>query len=248
MAFPVRLGEETVIEVRLPETIHQAHGEIENGTFRGRWHFSFDEYMDPKWVKFGQLRVFNDDTLSPGATWPLHPHRHNEVVTYVAGGEFRHEDDRGRGGVLTQGGVQHTTVGRGMSHAEINNRPDLPMRFIQMWFLPERLDLDPAVEQKQVSRTERTNGFLPLVSSRHKGALPLRSDASVFSSYLETGRAVSHPLERGRGAYLYVLEGGPVRVNGRLLPDLAAAELADEPTLRVAAEADAELLLVDTRL
>lgn len=204
--------------------------------------------MDPNFVKFGQLRVFNDDTLSPGATWPLHPHRHNEVVTYVAAGEFRHEDERGKGGVLTRGGVQHTTVGRGMWHAEINNRPDQPMRFIQMWFLPDQLDLDPSVEQKSVSRSERTNGFLPLASPRHEGALPLRSDASVFSSFLETGRAISHLLERGRGAYLYVLEGGPVRVNGQALPDLAAAELTDEATLRVAADHDAELLLVDTRL
>ena len=241
-------GGGTVIEVRLPESIHQAHGKILNGTFSGRWHFSFDDYVDPNWIKFGQLRVFNDDTLSPGATWPLHPHRHNEVVTYVAGGEFRHEDDRGRGGVLTQGGVQHTTVGTGLSHAEINNRPDQPMRFVQMWFLPERLDLDPSVEQKQVQRPERTNGFLPLASPQLKGALPLRSDASVFSSFLETGRAVSHAMERGRGAYVYLLEGGPVRVNGRLLPALAAAELSEEPALRVAADFDAELLMVDTRL
>ncbi|MCI4347988.1 MAG: pirin family protein, partial [Thermoplasmata archaeon] len=146
------MGPPAMILVRLPEMIHQAHGDVQNGTFQGRWHFSFDEYSDPKFVHFGQLRVFNDDTLSPGATWPLHPHRNSEVVTYVAGGEFRHEDERGTGGVLTQGGVQHTTVGRGMWHSEINNRPDQPMRFIQMWFLPETLDLDPTVEQKAVAR------------------------------------------------------------------------------------------------
>lgn len=237
-----------MILVRLPESIHQAHGEVQNGTFSGRWHFSFDEYIDPKFVTFGQLRVLNDDTLSPGATWPLHPHRHNEVVTYVAEGEFRHEDERGLGGVLHQGGVQHTTVGRGMWHAEINNRPDAPMRFIQMWFLPDRRDRDPAVEQKEVTRPERTNGLLPLASPHLAGALPLRSEASVFSSFLETGRAVSHALERGRGAYLYVLEGGPIRANGQSLPALAAAEFTDEATLRVTADHDAELLLVDTRL
>lgn len=241
-------GCRTAILIRPPDTIHRAHGDIQNGTFDGRWHFSFDDYTDPKFVRFGQLRVFNDDTLSPGAIWPLHPHRHNEVVTYVAEGEFRHEDERGLGGILGQGGVQHTTVGRGMWHSEINNRPDVPMRFIQMWFLPERLDLDPAVEQKSVSRPERTNGFLPLASPRHEGALPLRSDASVFSSYLETGRAVSHSLERGRGAYLYVLEGGPVRANGQPMPALAAAEFSDESTVRVVADRDVELLLIDTRL
>ena len=214
--------------IRSPDSIHQAGGSIQNGSFAGRWHFSFDDYADPKFVRFGQLRVFNDDTLSPGATWPLHPHRHNEVVTYVAAGEFRHEDERGLGGLLHAGGVQHTTVGRGMSHAEINARPDVPMRFIQMWFLPERLDLEPSVEQKEVTRAERTNGFLPVVSAQHPGALPLRSDASVFASYLETGRAISHPLERGRGAYLYVLDGGPVRVNGQPLVPWSAAALTEE--------------------
>lgn len=237
-----------MILVRQPETIHLAHGDIQNGTFDGRWHFSFDQYTDPKFVRFGQLRVLNDDTLSPGATWPLHPHRHNEVVTYVAGGEFRHEDERGLGGVLTQGGVQHTTVGRGMWHSEINNRPDEPMRFIQMWFLPERLDLDPSVEQKSVARPERTNGLLPLASQYHAGALPLRSDGSVFASFLETGRGLSHTMRAGRGAYLYVLEGGPVRANGQGLPALGAAEFIEEPTVRVVADHDAEFLLIETRL
>lgn len=233
---------------RAPESIFQAHGEIQGGTFSGRWHFSFDTYVDPKFTKFGRLRVLNDDTLSPGAVWPLHPHRYNEVVTYVAAGEFRHEDERGRGGVLTQGGVQHTTVGRGMWHSEINNRPDQPMRFIQMWFLPDRPDLDPAVEQKSVDRAERTNGFLPLASPRLSGALPLRSEADVLSGFLEAGRTISHPIDRGRGAYLYLLDGGPVRVNGHPLPPLGAAELTDEATVRVVADHDAELLLVDTRM
>ena len=237
-----------MIQVRLPETIHRAHGTIQNGTFQGRWHFSFDDYTDPKFVRFGQLRVLNDDTLSPGATWPLHPHRHNEVVTYVAAGEFRHEDERGLGGVLQQGGVQHTTVGRGMWHSEINNRPDEPLRFIQMWFLPELPDLDPAVEQKAVAQSERTNGLLPLAGGHHAGALPLRSEASVFSSFLESGRVISHPVEPGRGAYLYVLEGGPVRANGQPLPELGAAEFVDEATVRMVADRDAELLLIDTRL
>jgi hypothetical protein len=60
-----------MIVLRKPETIYQAHGRIENGTFQGRWHFSFDQYDDAENERFGTLRVFNDDTLSPGAVWPL---------------------------------------------------------------------------------------------------------------------------------------------------------------------------------
>jgi len=237
-----------MIIIRQPESIYQARGAIENGTFTGRWHFSFDQYADPEHTRFGALRVFNDDTLSPGAVWPLHPHRGIEVVTYCAGGEFRHADEHGKGGILQKGWVQHTTVGTGMWHSEINNRPDEPMRFIQMWFQPDTPDLTPAMQQKAVAQEERANKFLPLVSNRHPGALPIFAAAQVFSAFLDQGQTVAHDLKAGQGAYLYVLGGGPVRVNGQALPALGAAQVTGPETLRVQASGAAELLLVEVQL
>lgn len=233
------------ITIRTPDSIHRAHGAIQNGTFNGRWHFSFGDYHDPHHMRFGTLRVFNDDTLSPGAVWPLHPHRDNEVVTYCAEGEFRHADEHGLGGVLEKGWVQHTTVGRGMWHSEINNLKDRPMRFIQMWFLPSVLGLEPSVEQKRVTKPDQTDKFLPLVSNVHPNALPIASDARVFSSFLNGGRTARHRLENGRGAYLYVVEGGPVGVNGNYMDAFGAAEIRDEAEMLVEAAGDAEMLLID---
>ena len=233
------------IIIRKPESIYQIQGDIVNGTFQGRWHFSFGDNYDPEHMQFGTLRVFNDDTLSPGAVWPLHPHSEIEVVTYCAEGEFRHEDQRGKGGILKKGWVQHTTVGRGMSHSEINNRPYIPMRFIQMWFIPSERDLDPSIEQKAVERKERTNRLLPLVSNEHENALPIHSDAQVYSCFLKRGHSVEHSLKEGRGAYLYVLEGDPVEANGNKIPVLGAAQVIGAMDLHISADGDAELLLVD---
>jgi hypothetical protein len=237
-----------MIIIRNPDSIYQIQGQIQNGVFSGRWHFSFDQYYDPEYNQFGPLRVFNDDTLSPGAVWPLHPHRGIEVVTYCAAGEFQHADEHGKGGILQKGWVQHTTVGRGMWHSELNNRPDAPMRFIQMWFRPTQADLEPAVQQKAVKKTERTNRFLPLVSNSHPGALPIYSPAQVFSCFLEKGPSVEHAFGEGHGGYLYVLEGGPVEVNGLVLPELAAAKISQEPGILLKAQGEAELLLVDVQL
>ena len=237
-----------MIDVREPESIYRVEVPIQDGVCHGRWQFSFGEYFDPKNVNFGTLRVFNDDTLTPGAVWPLHPHREIEVVTYCAGGEFRHADQDGEGGVLKEGWVQHTTVGRGLWHSEINNRKDAPMRFIQMWFLPSAPGLEPSVEQKAVERSERTNHFLPLVSSEHEDALFIFTDARVSSCFLEKGKTAEHVLEDKRGAYLYVLEGGPVGVNGKRMSALSAAKISGEPELHVTANADAELLLADVLL
>lgn len=233
--------------IRQPETIYQAGGQINNGTFAGRWHFSFDRYYDPDFMSFGTLRVFNDDTLSPGAIWPLHPHREIEVVTYCAAGEFRHEDENGLGGILRKGDVQHTTVGRGMWHSEINNRPDEPMRFVQMWFVPSRPGLEPSVQQLAVDPSERTNRFLTLVSSAPgEAALPIASDAKVHACLLQAGQSVSKDIGEGCGGYLYVLEGGAISVNDHLVPPLGAVMILGQRRLGLRAEKDAEILLVET--
>jgi redox-sensitive bicupin YhaK (pirin superfamily) len=237
-----------MIVIRPPESIYLIEGRIQNGTFQGRWHFSFDRYHDPDYTRFGTLRVFNDDTLSPGAVWPLHPHWEIEVVTYCAAGEFRHADEHGVGGLLKKGWVQHTTVGTGMHHAEINNESDAPMRFIQMWFLPSQPGLEPAIQQKQAEIGDRTDRWLPLVSNVHQEALPIFSGAQVFSSFLSAGGSLEYALETGQGAYLYVLEGGPVRVNGLALPALGAAKISGEDIFAVQTENSAELLLVEVLL
>lgn len=237
-----------MISVRRPGDIYQAGGEIEDGTFQGRWHFSFGEYYDPENAGFGTLRVFNDDTLSPGATWPLHPHREIEVVTYCAEGEFRHADEHGKGGVLRKGWVQHTTVGSGMWHSEINNNKDRPMRFIQMWFYPSERGLKPSVEQRPSSDGGRHNSLELLVAPQDTGALHINSDAKVLSSDIDRGSTVEYGMENDRGAYLYVMEGGPVEVNGKRVEPLGAAKAAQENLLRIKALGDAEVLLVDVRL
>ncbi|MFA6001571.1 MAG: pirin family protein [Thermoleophilia bacterium] len=237
-----------IITVRPPESIFQAEGEIENGTFRGHWHFSFDNYHDREYSHFGTMRVFNDDTLSPGATWPLHPHRNIEVVTYCAEGVFRHADQRGEGNVLREGWVQHTTVGRGMWHSEINAQADKPLRFIQMWFLPAESDLEPSLQLKQVEKSERLNRLLALVSNDDPKALPIASDARVHACCLESGNKLVYGLEAGRGAYLYVVDGGPLRLNGREIPALGAARIIGSKDVDITASDDVELLLVEVPL
>ena len=191
-----------MIQVRDPKSIYQIDGDIENGRFHGRWHFSFGDYYDPRFKDFGTLRVFNDDTLTPGAVWPLHPHRDNDVVTYVASGEFRHTDESCKGGILKKGWVQHTTVGRGMRHSEINNRPDQPMRFIQMWFYPSKHGLDPAVEQRAVEQAERTDRFCCLYRTGIKTHFRSFPMPELFPAFCTRERLRNMILRQG-AAYIF---------------------------------------------
>jgi redox-sensitive bicupin YhaK (pirin superfamily) len=117
-----------------------------------------------------------------------------------------------------------------------------------MWFHPEKKGLEPSVEQKAVERPERTNRWLPLVSNQHPGALPIRQDAQVHASFLERGHALDYELDDGRGAYLYVVEGGSISLAGASIPQFGAAKIVDEDRVSVTSDGDAELLVIDVRL
>src|SRR3989304_5959466 len=128
------------IAIRRDREIYAADGRW----VHARWHFSFDRYYDPENMGVGKLRVFNHDTLVPGAVWPMHPHRDVEGITYVVAGTFEHADSAGNGGVLHPGAVQRVTLGSGLMHSERNHSPTEPMQFIQMWVMPDQRGLPPS--------------------------------------------------------------------------------------------------------
>lgn len=230
-----------MIEIRRDRDIHDEEG----GWFRARWHFSFDHYRDPEHDSFGAMRVFNDDRLMPGAVWPLHPHRDVEGITYVVEGLFGHDDNIGGPfGPLPAGSVQRMTLGSGALHSERNASDDEPMRFIQIWILPDTPDLEPAVEQKVFTKEDRSNRLLEVLSPDGGEAVRVHQDARIYVSSLDPGAELTHQIGPGRGVYVYLIEGRGA-FNGEDVSTGDAAKLVDESELAVRAEEPSELIMVD---
>ena len=233
------------IVVRRDAEIYATDG----GWFQARWHFSFDQYRDPENMGIGTLRVFNHDTLVPGAIWPMHPHRDIEGITYVVAGAFEHADSLGNGGVLAPGGVQRMRLGAGALHSERNHSQTEPMQFIQMWILPDERGLEPSVEQRQYTIEDRRNRLLQILrpEGTEGSGVTVHQAVSMFVAQLDPEAAVEHHFEVGRGGYLYLIEGD-VELNGESLATGDAAKVTGGGLLRVRAQVSSELLLVDTPL
>ncbi len=233
-----------MIKVRRARDIHETDG----GWFNAHWHFSFDTYRDPENDGFGAMRVFNDDHLIPGAVWPLHPHRDVEGLTYVVEGLFGHEDNVGGPfGPLPAGSVQRMTLGSGALHSERNASETEPMRFIQIWILPDTPDLPPAVEQRVFTKDDRTDKLLKVIGAEDGNVVKVHQNASVHVARLESEVEVVHRLGLGRGAYLYIIDGA-VRLADAAIGRGDAAKITDEEQVSVIAEQTTELILVDVPL
>ena len=233
------------IEVRRNEDIFKGDA----GIVKASLHFSFGGHVDPDNNGIGMLEVLNHDTLAPGAIWPMHHHSNIEAVTYVVKGEFEHADSLGNGGVLTAGGVQVMSLGRGAEHSERNHSTERELELVQMWVVPRRFGIEPAVQQQQFEEAHRRNRLLRIARPSHEPGegLALEQDAAVYVSHLEDGHPLTHDVPAGHGAYLCVLQGR-LDINGERLRSGDAAYVREAGRLEFAADVPSEILLVETVL
>jgi len=229
-----------MLEIRRDADIYSAEG----GWFQARWHFSFDRYRDPMQRGVGPLRVFNDDRLVAGADWPMHPHADVEGLTYVVEGTFEHADSMGNGGQLQPGGIQRMTLGSGANHSERNGSETEPMRFLQFWILPDTASLEPSLEQRQFTREDRTDRLLRVIGPEGGDVVEVHQDAAVFVASLSPGNEVPYSFGKGRGGYLYLIEGS-LGLGEESLSTGDAVKIFGPEELALRADAPSELIVID---
>jgi redox-sensitive bicupin YhaK (pirin superfamily) len=220
--------------------------------------FSFGHHWDPANTHHGLLLVSNDDVVLPGAGFETHPHRDMEIVTWVLDGSLVHQDSEGNSGVIYPGLAQRMSAGTGILHSEKNDawrvddgpQHDEPVRFIQMWVVPDEAGVAPGYEQQELA-PEQLRGRLATVASgmdRHAGdsAIRIRNrSAALHAARLRPGDAVAVP--DAPFAHVFVARGDVELEGAGTLAEGDAARLtgAGERRLTVPAGAggDAEVLV-----
>jgi redox-sensitive bicupin YhaK (pirin superfamily) len=221
-------------------------GHTDIGWLDSRHTFSFGDYHDPRAMGFRVMRVLNDDRVTAGAGFPTHAHRDMEIVSYVLDGALEHRDSLGTGSIIRPGDVQRMTAGTGIRHSEFNASKTAPVRFLQIWILPERAGLAPGYEQKTFA-PEASQGRLKLVAARdgRDGAVTLHQDTDLYVATLGEGVETRHPLRAGRFAWVQIARG-ELSVNGERLAEGDGAALGDVDTVTlVGSAAGSEALLFE---
>lgn len=225
---------------------HKRMGKSEQGWLHSIFHFSFAEYYNPNNMQFGALRVVNDDRFDPKNGFGTHPHKDMEIISYVVGGVLTHQDSMGNRRELTRGQVQYMSAGTGVTHSEYN-LTDQPLRFLQIWILPDRAGHTPNYGDYQFPWDARENQWLRIVSGKGGGAeVEIHQDMDISVLSLSAGQEMNYTLRQGRQAYLIQIEGGGT-INNIPLSACDAAEITEEQTISLRAADDAHYILFDMR-
>ena len=216
-----------------------------HGWLDAKHHFSFAGYYDENRVNWGNLRVWNDDTIAPKTGFPPHPHRDMEIITYVREGAITHEDSLGNKGRTEAGDVQVMSAGTGIRHSEYNLE-DVTTRIFQIWIIPTRDGEAPSWGARPFPKGERAGQFVTLASgyADDDDALPIRTDAKVVAATLKAGESAQYPIGRDRKAYL-VPATGAIRIDDVQVNARDGAAISDMDVIHVTAIEDSEIVLVD---
>lgn len=221
-------------------------GHADHGWLDAHHHFSFADYDDPARMGWGAILVWNDDTIAPQSGFPPHPHRDMEIITYVRSGAITHQDSLGNRGRTVAGDVQVMSAGSGVRHAEYNLEDEATTLF-QIWILPRQPGGNPSWGAKPFPKGDRSGRFVTLASGfgDDGDALPIRADARVLGATLKAGDSLDYDLGAGRHGYL-VPATGRITINGEPFAARDGAALSGGRRFTIAAQEDAELVMVDS--
>ncbi len=229
-------------------TLHKAdsRGYVDHGWLKTYHTFSFASYYEPSRVRFGLLRVLNDDIIEGGMGFGTHPHDNMEIVTIPLEGTLAHKDSMGTKQTLKPGEIQIMSAGSGLTHSEFNNSETERINLLQIWVFPKERDIEPRYDQKVFDTGERKNKFQTVVSpEKENGAMWINQDAYFSLADLDNGKELDYKIKhKGNGAYIFVIEGS-MKTADETLNRRDALGVEDIENIKIKALENSKILLID---
>ena len=187
------------------------------GWLKSNFIFSFSDYYNPVKSAFGTLVAFNDDTVTAGKGFGIHPHVNMEIISILLKGTMNHKDSMGYSTVVEEGGVQIMSAGSGLMHEEYNIGED-EVEFLQIWIQPKQQNINPRYQTRSFPKEKRKNQLQTIIS--HEEGLEhcwINQNAKLSLGYFDAGHKLEYVLNPvNKCLFIYLIEG-EIEANGHKL-------------------------------
>ena len=157
--------------------------------------------------------LLDDFTTTPGGPGiPEHPHRGQEIITYVLEGKVKHSDSQGNRAIAHAGGLQRITAGAGIRHEEgpIEGEMD-PVRGLQLWINMALADktANPSYQNFETHQLPRETHDGSTVKTLVGEGSPttLHNDMTYLDVDMDAGAEFNRDLSVEWQGFVYVLVG-----------------------------------------
>lgn len=223
-------------------------GYADHGWLKSHHTFSFAGYQNPARMNFGMLRVLNDDIVQPKMGFGTHPHQNMEIISIPLKGALSHKDSMGNKRAIEVGEVQVMSAGTGLTHSEFNDSKTDEVNFLQLWIIPEEMNVKPNYEQREFNAAEQKNQLQTVVAPKDKlegQALPISQQAYIYRSNLDANSSLDlRSKSSNHGFYVFVVDGA-VQVADEDLGQRDAIGVYETDNVAVKAKSDSSLVIIE---
>ena len=222
----------------------ETRGFANHGWLKTYHNFSFANYYDPERMRFGALRVLNDDLVEPGMGFGTHPHDNMEIISIPLEGIMAHKDSQGNEFTLKPGDIQVMSAGAGLTHSEYNYSKDKKLAFLQIWVYPSVNNTQPSYEEKTFVYPD--NEMVLIVSPDREGeSLPIKQNAYFYIGKYTGGMQIEYMRKMAsNGVFIFTING-KLSVAHEMLHRRDAIGIEDADDIGLQFEEDSHILLID---
>ena len=226
-----------------------SRGAADHGWLRAKHSFSFANYYNSERVQFGALRVLNDDIIAPGMGFGTHPHDNMEIITIPLDGTLEHKDSLDNIGVIETDEIQVMSAGSGVYHSEYNKNKDQSVSLLQIWVFPNKKNVTPRYDQKNIKDLKKVNSFYPIVTPNQNGpGMWIHQDAWFHLGEFDKETRINYNInKKGNGVYAFLIEGS-VQIDGKSLEKRDALGIWDTEKFELLANQNSRVLLIEVPL
>ena len=229
----------------LTKRLHNERGQTKTQWLKSMHSFSFGDYYNSNRIRFGALRVLNEDYINPGSGFATHSHRNMEIITYVLEGKLAHKDSMGNSSLMMPCDIQLLSAGSGITHSEYNASDSKEVHLLQIWIIPNISNEPPTYQQMSVAKERGQNTFNVIISpDGEDNSLVIKQDVRLLIGKFDKGYKNVFKINFGHKFWLQLVEG-QVHVNDKALFTGDSLAIHQEDSLDVVAKENAKILLFD---
>lgn len=221
-----------------------SRGHADHGWLDSYHTFSFANYHNSERKNFGVLRVLNDDTVAPKIGFGTHPHSNMEIVSIPLEGDLEHRDSMNNMSVINEGDIQVMSAGTGITHSEKNKNNDREVKFLQIWIIPNKENVEPRYDQIKIDSS--SNEFKQILSpnANDEGVWIHQNAWFHLGEFDKETKKYYQVKDKNNGLYVFIIEGGAM-INDNKLQRRDGIGIWETENIDIRAEPNSKILLME---
>ncbi|HZH64127.1 MAG TPA: pirin family protein [Flavisolibacter sp.] len=196
----------------------------------------------------GTIGRIDQAKVMPGTLIPMHPHRDDEILTYLRSGMVKHLDSEGITEIISGSKLMMMNAGARFYHEELVLEEGGVLEGLQIFIRPGQHALQPQVQFYDLPEKYSTNKWRKIAGNEDGYPLEIRSDTQIQDIRLEKGSKETLPITPGenQSILLYVFDG-KIQVNDELILEKGESVLIENssPAFKAIETSDVVLFITN---